>query len=338
VFCGHSVPTKHLQPHDSIMIFIVSTSSDIHAHTIRREVLNLGYREGCYLLASDEMYNSTAMSTTLLDGLCSTTIRIESKLSLNEARVIWLRRPRSAQNIEEGRHSQASTDLINNECRAALSGSLASCFQGAWVSSPEATARASDKIFQLKTAASCGFRIPDTMITQSKAEVVSFFDRCNGKVVVKSIAGVDSVFLQTKELQNPTEIPEEAFAACPAFYQELIPGNHHVRLNLFGPHALAAIIDSPDLDWRANLNVPINAWNVPSDLRHSARRVLDCLGLEMGIIDLKITPSGEIVWFEVNPQGQFLFLDPLTSLNIGHNFAKWLIEIAATHRYVLGES
>jgi hypothetical protein len=38
------------------------------------------------------------------------------------------------------------------------------------------------------------------------------------------------------------------------------------------------------------------------------RRVLDCLGLEMGNIDLKESPSGEIVWLEVNPQGQFLFL------------------------------
>jgi D-alanine-D-alanine ligase-like ATP-grasp enzyme len=75
--------------------------------------------------------------------------------------------------------------------------------------------------------------------------------------------------------------------------------------------------------------VPITAWSVSSELHAKARAVLDRLGLEMGNIDLKITPEGECVWLEVNPQGQFLFLDALTDLQLADRFVDYLVTEAA---------
>jgi hypothetical protein len=49
----------------------------------------------------------------------------------------------------------------------------------------------------------------------------------------------------------------------------------------------------------------------------------------MGNIDLKITPEGECVWLEVNPQGQFLFLDALTDLQLADRFVDYLVTEAA---------
>jgi hypothetical protein len=45
----------------------------------------------------------------------------------------------------------------------------------------------------------------------------------------------------------------------------------------------------------------------------------------MGIVDLKLTPKGEVVWLEVNPQGQFLFLQPLTKMSLDQYFADYLL-------------
>ncbi len=42
-------------------------------------------------------------------------------------------------------------------------------------------------------------------------------------------------------------------------------------------------------------------------------------------MDLKISDGGDLVWFEVNPQGQFLFLEPLTGQNLLASFADFLI-------------
>jgi hypothetical protein len=52
--------------------------------------------------------------------------------------------------------------------------------------------------------------------------------------------------------------------------------------------------------------------------------VLGRLGLRMGVADLKITPAGDPVWLELNPQGQFLFLEGLTGLDLTGAFADFL--------------
>jgi glutathione synthase/RimK-type ligase-like ATP-grasp enzyme len=62
------------------------------------------------------------------------------------------------------------------------------------------------------------------------------------------------------------------------------------------------------------------------------REALNRLGLEMGVIDLKETADGELVWLEVNPQGQFLFLEPLTKLNLADHFADYLVHAAPCAR------
>jgi hypothetical protein len=73
--------------------------------------------------------------------------------------------------------------------------------------------------------------------------------------------------------------------------------------------------------------VPISPWPVPDALQCAVRKVLDVLGLDMGIIDLKETPDGEFVWLEVNPQGQFLFLEALTKEPLTEHFAEYFTKI-----------
>jgi hypothetical protein len=114
---------------------------------------------------------------------------------------------------------------------------------------------------------------------------------------------------------------------CPAVYQEYIPGTRHIRLNCFGDRSFAASIETSELDWRPNLNVPITSWPVPSSSHKQVRAVLDRLGLEMGIVDIKETPEGEFVWLEVNPQGQFLFLQPLADMPLDEHFADYLLSL-----------
>ncbi|MFZ0505160.1 MAG: hypothetical protein WAM44_15680, partial [Chthoniobacterales bacterium] len=67
-------------------------------------------------------------------------------------------------------------------------------------------------------------------------------------------------------------------------------------------------------------------WPVPDHVHVTVRKVLDKLGLAMGVIDIKEDPDSELVWLEVNPQGQFLFLEPLTGLKLTDHFAEFLIE------------
>jgi hypothetical protein len=49
----------------------------------------------------------------------------------------------------------------------------------------------------------------------------------------------------------------------------------------------------------------------------------------MGSVDIKLLPSGEPVWLEVSPQGQFLFLN-LSCQNLLYHFAEFLLSSATS--------
>ena len=76
------------------------------------------------------------------------------------------------------------------------------------------------------------------------------------------------------------------------------------------------------------VSVSIETFNIDNEVTTKIYKTLNALGLAMGIIDLKITPNGEVVWFEVNPQGQFLFLEGITNEPLLKPFCSYLVETA----------
>ena len=56
--------------------------------------------------------------------------------------------------------------------------------------------------------------------------------------------------------------------------------------------------------------------------------LLRSLDLRMGVMDLKVTDDGDVVWLEVNPQGQFLFCQALSGVDLIGAFAAFLIQEA----------
>ena len=48
------------------------------------------------------------------------------------------------------------------------------------------------------------------------------------------------------------------------------------------------------------------------------------LGLAYGAIDLRVTSEGEYVFLEVNPSGQYLFVELLTQMKLSEYMAEFL--------------
>jgi len=123
---------------------------------------------------------------------------------------------------------------------------------------------------------------------------------------------------------------EDVLKLCPAIYQEYVPGTRHIRAQCFGDQVYAAAIESEALDWRPNLDVPFVSVKLDSSVEARLRDVLRRLGLRMGVFDLKIGSDGEPIWLEVNPQGQFLFVEGLSGLPLTRAFANFIYELAVT--------
>ena len=308
------------------MILIITIRDDLHALSVQRVLAKRGYFN-CHVFECDRISAEHFVQWAVTPESELGLLRKGDGTEINVAEVdlIWWRRIYANQDLDEEVEDSKQLSLINNDCRGALNGILSACFNGKWVSDPLATERACDKVYQLSVARQTGFRIPETLITQSIEEVTTFCQRLDGRVIVKPVVGVAGPLLFTQYIGDPKRLDPRSYRVCPAVYQEYIPGTRHIRLNCFGDRSYAASIETSDLDWRPNLNVPIKSWPVPNSLHRQVRTVLDRLGLEMGIVDIKETPEGEFVWLEVNPQGQFLFLQPLADMQLDELFADYLL-------------
>jgi len=309
------------------MIVIVTVAQDLHALSVQEKVRARGVE--CHIVEADRIAQRAGLSYGVGHETLDRALTSEDqRISISEAAVLWLRTIRSTQILHHPIEDEHAEAIVNNDSRGALLALLDTHFRGRWISTPQATARGSDKVVQLAAAAATGFRVPRTLVSQSRPDILAFHRACGGRTIVKSVVGAPGPMLETKYL-DVERFDAAAFEAAPAIYQEYVPGRDHLRLACFGDRSYAARIHTPDLDWRTNLGVSITAHAVEPQLHAQVRGVLDALGLEMGIIDLKITPEGEPVWLEVNPQGQFLFLDAFVELDLAERFAEYLVDEAA---------
>ncbi|MBK8209094.1 MAG: hypothetical protein IPK78_03240 [Rhodospirillales bacterium] len=132
-------------------------------------------------------------------------------------------------------------------------------------------------------------------------------------------------------------LAEEAIRICPAIYQEFIPGTRHLRISCFGDALHAAMLETEALDWRYTMDAHVTRFELDGNTACRIRRVLTELGLRMGMVDMKLDDAGIPVWLEVNPQGQFMFLEGMCdALPLSRPFCDFLIAEARRARSIKG--
>jgi len=304
------------------VILVVTFSDDIHALALQWQ-LNARRNHSCHVLEVDRLPHTGRLSwSTHNQGHPQVLVRGGHLLDVRTVTAIWWRRLHMI--AATSGTNRVASNIITNDSRAALEGMLWNENRGIWINNPDANRKAENKLNQLQVAQSAGFRIPKTLVSQDPAVIRDFCDSLDNNVVIKSVRGTSQAALLTMPVTADLLASPAALSACPAIYQERIDGTKHIRANCFGERVIAFEIESPRLDWRTDLSVPIRPIKLGLNLCRRLLATLDSLGLEMGIFDLKIDSSGEPVWLEVNPQGQFLFLSGITGVDILTPFADFL--------------
>jgi glutathione synthase/RimK-type ligase-like ATP-grasp enzyme len=196
-----------------------------------------------------------------------------------------------------------------------------------WMSDPEAIRKAEHKINQLKIATKLDFKIPKTLITNSPLEVTAFYKECNKKIVIKSLymgfiddpENPQSIFTSTvteKDLENINTLK-----CCPAIFQENIDKRYDLRVTVIGEEVIAVKIVSNNLpkeipDWRYLdiKNLEHSVYDLPKDIETQCIKLVRELNLDFGAIDIAVDNHGCYYFFEINPNGQWAWLENLLDL------------------------
>jgi glutathione synthase/RimK-type ligase-like ATP-grasp enzyme len=248
---------------------------------------------------------------------------------------VWYRRMRSPAKptgMQEGIY-----DFCLQENRAALLGSLMA-FNSRWMSHPAAVWQAELKPLQLAVAARLGMPIPRTVITNDKDAIRRAF-RQFGPLIAKPArtghvtynGGSHAIFTSRLLEQDLDEL--DGAELSPAIYQELVPKRFDIRVTVVGRRLFSAAIDSQSdpqaaIDWRHTTNpeLPHHPIDLPDSVANSILKMMDQLGLTFGAVDLVQRDDGTYVFLEVNPNGQWLWIDDKLGLGISEAVADWLSE------------
>jgi glutathione synthase/RimK-type ligase-like ATP-grasp enzyme len=194
-----------------------------------------------------------------------------------------------------------------------------------WINKPSREQLAQNKLLQLTTALTVGLRTPDTVVT-SDPEVVRNFLKGRSAIVVKSLQPdrgnycdktIRSAFSSVLEAKDFGELRDEDISAHAAIYQERIRKCADVRVVVFGQRASAFNLlrtKDPDIDSRL-LGKPGTMKVEPITLtaREEARfcGLVNALGLDFATIDFAVDENGRYVFLDLNPSGEWLFLEAL---------------------------
>ena len=250
----------------------------------------------------------------------------DATLPLSEIGAVWFRRPAEFRFGPE--LPEVARRFARAEARGAIGGLLRS-LDCLWVNHPEKLVTADYKPLQLRIASALGLSVPDSLITNSPVAARRFVAEHDGDVIYKTLRG-GVVGIETDDPRSiyTSLLPESAFdeldrvAATPCLFQEYVTKEVELRVTVVGDGVFTAEIDSQSavatrVDWRRSYeDLTYDVHELPAHVEDACREMVRRLDLEFGAIDLVRTPEGEYVFLEVNPNGQWAWVESATGLPI----------------------
>ena len=295
------------------MLLVVTNRDDLTADWLIVEVQRRGAQ---YVRFNTEDYPQQAMihwsvdDARLVLGAC--------EIAAEDIRSVWFRRPvspllRPGLTVEEA-------EWALRETSEALEGFWRT-LDARWVSRPSLIRLADSKPLQLLDAVALGFDVPETEITNSASRVHALMERSQEGVVCKPLLN-GRVRSSGRSLLFTSIVPPallDTLADEPHLFQALVPKRYDIRVTVIGDDVFATRIEPQpgseiNVDWRRLRPEALSfgAETLPDDVAERCLRLVHHYGLAFGAIDLARRVDGGYTFFELNPNGQWAFVEHRT--------------------------
>lgn len=259
------------------------------------------------------------------------------QISTAEVRAVWARKlwsPRMSDDLDERYRAMCVGESV-----AALEGFFDALNDARWINDLARQRDAENKQRQLRLAARAGLRVPRTLVTNDPAAARQFFAETEGQTVAKLLrplaVSMDAAtpFVYTNRVREEDLAGAEALRHSPMVFQELIPKARELRVAYVAGETFAGALDASGTsrgrtDWRRAAPEECH-WQkaqLPNEVASGLQTMMSELGLVFGAVDLICTPSGEYVFLEVNPGGEWGMLERDLDLPISEAIAGALLE------------
>lgn len=312
------------------MILIQTTESDLSTNDVLDWIYHINPIQKVIRLNGKSIISSISIGADI-------SIEINGKsIFLSEVKSVWYRRGEFS--LAENESSEDFSLHILAYAQTVISGSH-------YFSAANTIGKFSDntknKINNIIAARHHGLKVPHSLFTNT----------------LKAIEKIDSHHVITKGLANDTiklifndneecclnlinsVFPKDSLnkkdnssVTIPSFFQEYIEKKYELRIfYLKGEFFCMAIFSQQNektrLDFRnydmekPNRNVP---FNLPKEIEYKLDKLMQAIDMDCGSIDMIYTPTGEYVFLEVNPVGQYQWVERYCNYPLSKRIAEIL--------------
>lgn len=247
----------------------------------------------------------------------------------------YFRRPGIPQ-FEINPENIAQADYLKNEWNALLK-NIYWRIGSRWLNAPACIFLGEDKPRQLIIARQIGFNVPISLITNDVDEVINYQKEYT--LVAKPLKhalleDVDSVVF-TSRVPKIDKSASNSIKQAPIIFQEEIKKIYDVRVTVVGNQVFSCAIDSQtseesSVDWRKGSNIDLahTVIELPDDVRNKCIEITRNFGLKFSAIDLILDVHNKYWFLEINPNGQWAWIENRTGLKLSKAIVDTLISIS----------
>lgn len=215
--------------------------------------------------------------------------------------------------------------LIQRDIISVING-IVDSFSGKVITKPSILRKTENKVFQLVYAGKQGWNIPKSYIGNDEAIGNKFTQAVS---IIKPLTTGKTYGKNGWELYQTNIFREikEDIGLTPVYLQYYVPKQYEVRITIVDRNVYAVRIDTKNkIDWRLDYqNHKYTMIVCPEDIIKKCYQMMEDFDLIFGAFDFIVTPENEWVFLEVNPNGQWLWLEQSLNLDISKKILDNLI-------------
>lgn len=304
-------------------MLVITNDHDEHADAVIEELDRRAVP--VFRFHPEEFPGTSSISMEICNGRIDGEIRTaRQQVAFHDICAAWYRRSRGtfaalpSLNVTHG----DLENFVRVQRDMTLTGVFAA-LQTLWVGQPLKLRRAEVKALQLAEASKAGLTTPATLISNDPERAAAFVEAlgdtdCAVKPLIATrVDGEDGA-----RLPLTTTLPRghtlDAVAVAPNIFQPYVEKAHELRCVVMGDQIFTARLDSQAhastrTDWRAGAveddEVRWEAADLPPGVQAGLHRLMRSFDINFASIDLIVTPDGEFVFLDLNPNGQWLWLE-----------------------------